>query len=140
MKEIKLYKNGLPDEAKMIRTAVFVDEQGFREEFDGTDDKSLHAVLYIDGSPSGTARMFTEDEGKSFHIGRVAVLKKYRKLGLGSDIMNALCEKAKELGAEKCELSAQCRAKEFYKKLGFTESGDIYLDEGCPHIYMEKEI
>lgn len=140
MEEIKFYKNGLPKEAKMIRTAVFIEEQGFRDEFDETDDRSLHAVLFIDGNMAGTARMFTEDGGKSYHIGRVAVLKEYRKLGIGSDIMNALCKKAKELGAGKCELSAQCRAKGFYAKLGFTESGEIYLDEGCPHIYMEKEL
>ena len=36
MKEIKLYENSLPNEAKRIRTAVFVNEQGFRDEFDET--------------------------------------------------------------------------------------------------------
>ena len=59
--------------------------------------------------------MFTENGGSSYHIGRMAVLKEYRKTGLGSDIMNALCKKAKELGAEKCELSAQCVQKAFTK-------------------------
>lgn len=139
MKEIKLYET-LPKEAKKIRKTVFMDEQGFKDEFDETDEKSLHAVLFLDGAAAATARMFTEDGGKSYHIGRVAVLKEYRKLGLGSEIMTALCEKAKEKGAEKCELSAQCRAKEFYAKLGFNEKGGIYLDEGCPHIYMEKNL
>ncbi len=140
MKEIKLYENSLPNEAKRIRTAVFVNEQGFRDEFDETDRNSLHAVLFIDGNAAGTARMFTEDGGKSYHIGRMAVLKEYRKSGLGSEIMQFLCQKAKALGAKKCALSAQCRAKAFYRKLGFIESGDVYLDENCPHIYMEKEL
>ena len=119
---------------------VFMDEQGFKDEFDETDKKSLHAVLFINGNAAATARMFTENGGKSYHIGRVAVLKEFRKSGLGSRIMTALCEKAKEAGAEACELSAQCRAKGFYASLGFKEKGGIYLDEGCPHIYMEKEL
>ena len=140
MKEIKLFENVLPQEAEMIRTRVFIDEQGFHDEFDETDRNSLHAVLFIDGKPAGTARMFTENGGSSYHIGRMAVLKEYRKTGLGSDIMNALCKKAKELGAEKCELSAQCRAEGFYKTLGFTAHGDTYPDEGCPHIHMEKRL
>lgn len=140
MKEIKLFSTGLPEEAKQIRTAVFVDEQGFHEEFDETDDISIHAVLFIDGKAAGTARMFTESGGESYHIGRMAVLKEYRKSGLGSDIMNALCEKAKELGAKGCELSAQCRAQGFYEKLGFAAEGNIYLDENCPHIYMKKAL
>lgn len=139
MKEIRLYEN-LPEEAKNIRKTVFMDEQGFKDEFDETDKNSLHAVLFADGKAAATARMFTEDSGKSYHIGRVAVLKEYRKSGLGSEIMTALCEKAKEKGAERCELSAQCRAKNFYTKLGFKEKGGIYLDEGCPHIYMEKKL
>lgn len=139
MEEIKIYEY-LPEEAKHIRKTVFMDEQGFKEEFDETDGRSLHAVLFIDGKAAATARMFTENSGKSYHIGRVAVLKEYRKSGLGREIMTALCKKAKEAGAETCELSAQCRAKEFYAKLGFTEKGGIYLDEGCPHIYMEKKL
>lgn len=37
-------------------------------------------------------------------------------------------------------LSAQVRVRPFYEKLGFTASGDEYLDEYCPHIHMEKEL
>ena len=48
MDEIKLQK-GLPADAKAIRIEVFVDEQGFHEEFDGRDDRAYHAVLYRDG-------------------------------------------------------------------------------------------
>lgn len=37
-------------------------------------------------------------------------------------------------------LSAQVRVRPFYEKLGYTASGDEYLDEYCPHIHMEKEL
>ncbi len=127
-------------EAAEIRQKVFIEEQGFEHEFDETDAASLHIVIYIDGKAAGTGRMFTEDGGKSYHLGRIAVLPEYRRRHLGSDIVNAMCEKAKELGAERCVLSAQCRVKEFYNTLGFEEKGEIFYDEKCPHIHMEKEL
>ncbi len=139
MNEIKIY-DYLPEEAKHIRFKVFVEEQGFKNELDETDDTALHFVLYADGAAAGTGRMFTENGGEAYHLGRIAVLPEYRGLHLGSDIVNAMCEKAKSLGAERCELSAQCRAADFYKKLGFKEQGEVYLDEYCPHIFMVKNI
>ncbi len=128
------------EEAARIRQKVFIEEQGFRYEFDETDAVSLHIIIYSGGIAAGTGRMFTEDGGKSYHLGRIAVLPEYRHLRLGSEIVNAMCGKAKALGAELCVLSAQCRAKEFYKKLGFKEKGEIYYDEDCPHIHMEKTL
>ncbi|MCH5316875.1 MAG: GNAT family N-acetyltransferase [Eubacterium sp.] len=134
------FLNNLSDEGKAIRFKVFVDEQGFQNELDEIDNIALHLVLYVDGTPAGAARMFTEDGGRSYHLGRIAVLPQYRKLHLGALIVEEMCKKAKELGASRCELSAQCRVKEFYKKQGFEEQGDVYLDEYCPHIYMVKEL
>lgn len=130
----------LPEEAKNIRTVVFIKEQGFNDEFDNTDNTSLHFLLFKDGTAAGTGRMFTEDSGKSYHIGRVCILKEYRKFHLGSEIMKKMIKKATELGAEKIILSAQCRASGFYKKLGFKEKSEIYLDEYCPHIRMELNL
>lgn len=134
------YYEYLPECAKNIRQKVFIEEQKFKDEFDETDNISIHILTFMNNYAVGTARMFTEDEGKSYHIGRVAVLPEYRKHHLGATLVNAAVEKARELGAEKCVLSAQVRVKDFYKKLGFVEQGEEYLDEYCPHIYMEKEL
>ena len=43
--EIKSY-DCLPGEAAAIRRKVFMDEQGFVSEFDGTDDAAHHLVLF----------------------------------------------------------------------------------------------
>lgn len=139
MYKIKFF-NDLPEEGKAIRFKVFVDEQGFHNELDDIDNTALHLVLYADGIAAGAARMFTEDGGRAYHLGRIAVLPEYRGLYLGAMLVEEMCKKAKELGAEKCELSAQCRAKDFYKKQGFKEQGDVYLDEYCPHIFMVKSL
>ncbi len=131
---------GLPQDAHDIRQAVFVEEQGFNGllEFDSIDADALHAVLYLDGKPAGTGRLFPSDSPDMFTVGRLAVYPQFRKLHLGREILTALEQKAKELGASKIGLSAQCQAQGFYEKCGYTASGDTYLDEFCPHIHMEK--
>lgn len=139
MYNLKIYEY-LPEYSKKIRQKVFVEEQKFQNEFDDVEDIAIHFVIFVDGNAAGTARIFTDDDGKTYHVGRVAVLPEYRREHLGSKLVNAACEKAKELGAKKCIVSAQCRVKEFYNSIGFKEYGEEYLDEYCPHIDMEKDL
>lgn len=127
----------LPDAAN-IRKTVFVEEQGFHNEFDDTDKTAVHALLFCDGKPAATGRLYCENG--CFHIGRVAVLKEYRRKSLGSMIITALEAEAKKLGAMQITLSAQTRAQGFYQKLGYIPSDDIHMDEFCPHITMTKKI
>ena len=135
--ELKIY-NELPNEAKDIRINVFINEQGFENEFDDTDKIAHHILCFVDSKAVGTARIFKDDNDNTYHIGRIAVLKEYRKLHIGSKIIEFAEKEIKKLGGNKIVLSAQVRAKGFYKKCGFTETGDEYLDEFCPHIEMFK--
>lgn len=127
-------------EAAEIRKTVFVDEQGFENEFDDTDGYAFHAVLFSeDNFPIACGRLYSSD-GKRFIIGRIAVLKQFRRMGLGEKIVTSLENKAGELGGTETELSAQVRAKGFYEKLGYSPFGEEYLDEYCPHIAMRKKL
>ncbi len=126
-----------PD-ARLIRQAVFVDEQGFVNEFDSIDGNAVHAVIYDGGFPVATGRLFGED-GEA-HIGRIAVRKAYRGKELGRKIVETLEKSAAELGYKVIMLSAQKRIESFYEKLGYKSYGDVYYDEYCPHIAMKKEI
>ncbi|MDE6746358.1 MAG: GNAT family N-acetyltransferase [Oscillospiraceae bacterium] len=134
--EYKLYST-LPEEARLIRTEVFMEEQGFKNEFDDDDSRCIHAVIFSEGKPAATGRLFPPENGVCA-IGRLAVRKSFRGKNLGAETVMLLEEKARELGAEKIALSAQCRVREFYEKLGYTASGEVYSDEFCPHIHMEK--
>ncbi len=138
-KEILLTK-GIKDNPCSIdiRQTVFVLEQGFVDEFDDIDDIAWHAVLFVDSKAVATARVFDSDEG--WHVGRVAVLKEYRKMGLGEEIMKAVENKAGELGAEEIFLSAQMQAVGFYEKIGYEAYGELYYDQHCPHLAMKKKI
>ena len=129
----------LHDECKKIREEVFVKEQGFLQEFDSIDDKAIHLLVRYNSQGIATARAYKEDDTK-YHIGRVAVLKSYRKQGIGAKMLKAFEKELSLRGAKEIILGSQIRAKEFYKKNRYLESGDIYFDEGCPHILMKKSI
>ncbi len=124
--------------AKRIREAVFVKEQGFHHEFDEIDDTALHVVVFADGVPAATGRLYQDDAG--WHIGRVAVIQQFRGQNLGALVVEALENAAKRNRAGKITLSAQVRVQGFYEKQGYTGFGEIYLDEFCPHIAMEKQL
>ena len=44
----------LTDDVKIIRQKVFMEEQGFENEFDGIDDTAIHIVLYDEKTPVAT--------------------------------------------------------------------------------------
>lgn len=93
------FYDALPPEAAAIRQAVFVEEQGFQEEFDAIDRHALHLLLFADGRPVGTLRAFTEDGGTRWHIGRVAVIQSARQLHLGRRMMDLAETELRRRGA-----------------------------------------
>jgi len=133
----RIYHALCPD-AAMIRKTVFMEEQGFLNEFDQTDETAFHLVLYADGAPAAVARLFAQQNHEAYIVGRIAVLPRYRSLHLGSRILKEAEQCAKQNGARTLALSAQCRVQPFYQKNGYTATGDVYFDEFCPHIHMEK--
>lgn len=126
-------------DAAALREKIFVEEQGFSNEFDDIDERAIHLVIYQDGKPAATARAFVEegDPIDRYTIGRVAVAKEMRMYGLGKAAMLALHEHLKGIGAKELVLSAQCQAQGFYSKLGYEPYGEVYLDEHCPHQWMK---
>jgi predicted GNAT family N-acyltransferase len=127
----------LHEDAKNIRVSVFMDEQGFKDEFDEIDQNAFHLVGYHENHPVATCRFFKKDE--KYYIGRVAVLKEYRKHHYGAMMIHKAEEYISSY-ANCSYLSAQVRVKGFYEKLGYKMTGDVYDDEGVPHILMYKKL
>ena len=124
--------------AKDIRVSVFVNEQGFVDEFDDIDETAWHIEVWNNDQPIAVGRMYQTDRLGIFTIGRIAVIKEWRQKNIGKTVMNALQNHAKHLGANAIELSAQWSAVGFYEKLGYIQVGDVYMDQFCPHIKMIK--
>lgn len=137
--ETAIYKS-IPNCAKEVRQKVFINEQGFQNEFDDIDDIAVHIVLFDHKIPIATCRIFYETTMNSYILGRLAVVKEYRGKNIGSLIMKQAEEYIQKQGGKCISLHAQCRAVAFYKKLGFTEFGSIENDEDCPHIWMKKSL
>lgn len=130
-----------PQQAIDVRIEVFVNEQGFRDEFDDIDEIATHFVAFDEAQrPIGTCRVFASDEDKVYLLGRLAIVKEYRGKGLGSEIVAYAEGYVKEIGGKELRLHAQCRVAEFYEKIGYTAFGEIGEEEGCPHIWMKKTL
>ena len=129
-------------EITRIRHEVFVIEQKVpqEEEMDTNDEISLHILVHVmknDGSfsPVATGRLLPDG-----HIGRVAVMKPFRKMGIGSLIMTELEKQAIKRGMVAIELDAQLQAVPFYNRLGYNAIGNIFTDAGILHRKMRKKI
>jgi len=120
-----------------IRDTVFTIEQGIdaEEDLDGFDESAWHALVIVDTRPVATGRMLNDG-----HIGRVAVLKPYRGLGLGAKIIHALIEQARKQQFKRVYLSSQVQAVGFYTKLGFSLCGAEYDEVGIIHQGMEMAL
>ena len=139
--EIKIF-DSLPQEAKNIRRAVFIEEQKFTAEFDGIDERARHLVVFVKDDPVATCRIYPQNkDGKTVHIiGRIAVLKEYRGKNIGSLVLKEAESDIINSGGKVALLHSQCAAKDFYAKNGYTQVSKIDYDEDCPHIWMSKQL
>jgi predicted GNAT family N-acyltransferase len=133
----------LGKDAADIRTEVFVKEQSIPAEleWDETDKVCVHVLVYSEAVAAskavGTGRLIApvKPNGPA-KIGRMAVLKEYRRQGIGDDIMQALIEHAFDAGYTTIELSAQAYVQGFYANHGFEAVGDPHEEVGIPHQKM----
>jgi len=121
---------------RSIRYEVFVVEQSvpMELEFDADDDQYRHVIaIDTNGTPIGTGRL--SRDGK---IGRMAVLKSWRRSRVGSAILDQLIVLATANGMQDLTLSAQLHALPFYRRHGFVEFGETFTEAGIPHRHMKR--
>lgn len=139
MIDIKVFNN-LSADAMLVRKTVFIDEQGFKDEFDETDKTATHLVAYDGNKPIAVCRFFWSDERASYLIGRLAVIKEYRGLQLGAKMIKKSEELIKKKGGKEVWLHSQEQAVEFYKKQGYRVCSEMEYEEFCPHYWMKKDL
>ena len=116
------------------------------------DKQSVMMVAVVDGKVAGNCSINgIGNKRKICHrcSMAVALYRDYWGLGIGSAMINYLCELAAAIGYEQIDLEVVAeneRAQALYKKCGFTESGKrhnaLKFDDGSFHdeILMYKEI
>ena len=137
-------------DAAAVRRAVFIVEQRIPEpdEWDDWDAVALHAVARnTAGLAVATGRLMLNvsdghatpaDEQAPGHgrIGRMAVLRSARGVGLGREVLQALMAEAWVQGMHTLHLNAQVSAQAFYARAGFTPVGAVFDEVGIPHQAM----
>jgi predicted GNAT family N-acyltransferase len=134
-----------------VRKEVFVAEQGVPEdiEYDAYDAVAVHVLaVREDGLPLGTGRLLHGDaaaaktggDASVGSLGRLAVSRAARGLGVGAALVRAIEEAARARGLTAVDLHAQTQALGFYERLGYTAYGPEFPDAGIPHRAMRRSL
>ncbi|MFF9790777.1 GNAT family N-acetyltransferase [Streptomyces bacillaris] len=134
-----------------VRKDVFVGEQDVPEEieYDAHDATAVHVLaVAADGTALGTGRLLhgevaaakTGGDLTVGSLGRLAVTRQARGLGVGAALVRAIEEEAARLGLTAVDLHAQTHALGFYERLGYVAYGPEFPDAGIPHRAMRREI
>ena len=124
-----------------LRSEVFVVEQDcVYQDIDFKDQKALHVFGFKNDKVVAYTRIFKPgDYFENASIGRVVVAEKERKFGYGHLIMKASISAIKNnFKVDEITISAQKYLKKFYETHQFKQVGEEYLEDGIPHIRMDK--
>jgi predicted GNAT family N-acyltransferase len=103
-------------------------------ELDRDDQQACHLLALQGGKAVATARIVIRRT--SAKIGRMAVLKRYRKKGIGTKLLKRAIRTARARGAQRVYLHAQVSAITFYEATGFRCAGPVFDEAGIPHRTM----
>ncbi|MGX1884307.1 GNAT family N-acetyltransferase [Streptomyces sp. NPDC055287] len=134
-----------------VRKQVFVVEQRVPAdiEYDAYDAGAVHVLaVTADGTPLGTGRLLhgpaaagkTGGDTTVGSLGRLAVSREARGLGVGAALVRAIEDAARERGLRAVDLHAQTHALGFYERLGYAGYGPEFPDAGIPHQAMRRAL
>ena len=124
-----------------LRQAVFVVEQACAyPDLDDLDVDPETVHFWAEGADGGGVaaclRVLRDGEA-AWVIGRVCCAKDRRGTGLSARLMEAAMT---WLGPEaEVRLGAQTYAAGFYRRFGFAECGEEYIEDGIPHLPMRRK-
>lgn len=125
-----------------LRQAIFIIEQTcIYNDIDDHDQDALHISGYNEaGQLVCYARLFAPGirYPDSCSIGRVVVSANERSKNYGKILMNEAIQEIRILfPGKKITISGQLYLQKFYESFGFVRLGEIYEEDGIPHIKME---
>jgi ElaA protein len=124
-----------------LRSEVFVVEQDcVYQDIDFKDQKSLHIFGLKNDKIVAYTRIFKPgDYFKNASTGRVVVSEKERKFGYGHELIKASIQGVKTyFKVDEITISAQKYLIKFYETHQFIQVGEEYLEDGIPHIRMDR--
>lgn len=121
------------------RTRVFVVEQTcYYQEVDDEDYQCFHVRILDDQTNElmAYARIMSKKDSVTF--GRVLVVEKFRRQGLGNQLLKAVLDYiSTHFPGLDVEIEAQAYLTKFYGSFGFKQTSEIYLLDNIPHCQMK---
>jgi len=109
-------------------------------EKDQLEQTSFHIMAVADNQIIGVGRLHTVGD-KVFQIRYMAVDERFRNIGVGTAVLEAIEKQAVFLGATKIVLDAREKAIGFYEKKGYRITAPSHTLFGViKHFKMEKSI
>jgi ElaA protein len=128
--------------ALSLRAEVFVVEQKCPYlDPDGKDFAALHLLGMKDNKLVAYIRLFPPtDVQNNIIFGRVVTANFARNKGYGKQLMQEMLRYcAQHYPQITIACSAQLYLKKFYEDFGFKIYGDVYEEDGIPHIAMKRD-
>jgi len=125
-----------------LRQSIFVVEQkSWYLDADGLDNCSLHLLIKLNDVLLGYLRLLPPKiKYDTPSIGRIAILENYRGNKIGSRLVKEGIQKSLEIfSTHSLTISAQEHLIKFYEDHGFKVFGEVYDEDGIPHIQMVKD-
>ena len=117
-----------------VRREVFVVEQNCPPELEWEhEEESHHFLATVDGEPAGACRWRKTANG--YKLERFAVLKKFRAMGIGQELVKAVLNDLPKDDAL-IYLHAQIQAVPLYEKFAFQKTGPEFEEAGIKHYKM----
>ena len=124
-----------------LRQRIFVMEQRcIYLDADGVDAITEHLTGYDGDELVACLRLLPPHvKGPEAAIGRVAVARRYRKQGLGRELMRRALQRLRDHHRDPAVyLAAQSHLADFYASFGFEAVSELYDDDGIPHVDMRR--
>jgi predicted GNAT family N-acyltransferase len=107
---------------------------------DLSDDEQDIILAAVDNKKIVGCVMLHPIDKDCIKLRQMAVSEALQGKGLGRILVSEAEQAAAEEGYRRVVLHARTTAEEFYKKAGYTSTGDIFTEVTIPHIAMEKTL
>ncbi|AZZ44215.1 acetyltransferase [Pseudomonas sp. MT-1] len=128
-----------------LRAEVFVvEQQCVYLDVDGQDllGDTCHLMAWQEEQLVAYLRLLDPiQQGGNVVIGRVVTAPSIRSRGIGHKLMvQALDHAGEKWPGRPIYLSAQAHLQGYYGRYGFKPVGEVYLEDGIPHIGMRRDL
>ena len=143
MIEVKEIKTAMPEYEQVwqIREDVLRKPLGLSlKDEDLSEDADDHILAAFDGDKIVGCVILHAKENGVMKLRQMAVHRAVQGSGIGTIIVKAAEAAALKYGFKKMDMHARMVAVDFYKKLGYIITSDVFTEVGIPHVVMEKNL